>query len=69
MNDGELPSQDERRRIIERARQQLEEACLLNERLNRLESMNVFGFVDGDILIPPAVARTSGASFIRDEAA
>jgi hypothetical protein len=71
MNDEALPNQDERRRIIERVRRQLEEACLLNERLNQLqlESMNVFGFVNDDILVSSAVAQMSKASSIRNKAA
>lgn len=37
MITGELPDYDERRRIVERAKQRLGEACALVERLNQLE--------------------------------
>ncbi len=42
MSPGILPDQDERRKIIERARQQLREACALAERLDRLDMEMAF---------------------------
>jgi hypothetical protein len=43
MSTGILPNQDERRKIVERARQQLREACALAERLDQIDIVIAYG--------------------------